>query len=91
MKKFIEANLSGVGQIMLQNNWLTGLLFLVGIFWNSYLMGWGALLGLVSATLSARLLNYKDEDISNGLYGFNGALDCFGCLCIDLCHALYGG
>ena len=59
---------------MLQNNVLTGLLFLAGIFYNSWLMGLGAIAGNIISTISAKFLKYSDEDIKNGLYGFNGTL-----------------
>lgn len=71
---YVKTLLRGVGQVMLQNNTITGLLFLVGIFWNSTLMGVGAVLGLLSSTLAAVLFKYKQDDINNGLYGFNGVL-----------------
>ncbi|MDO8659708.1 MAG: urea transporter [Candidatus Parcubacteria bacterium] len=74
MIDFIKTNLRGMGQVMLQNSALTGLLFLVGIFYNSWIMGVGALIGLIFSTVFAFLLKYNKEDISNGLYGFNGAL-----------------
>lgn len=74
MANYIKTTLRGVGQVMLQNNALTGLLFLVGIFYNSWLMGLGAIAGNIISTTSAKLLKYSDEDIKNGLYGFNGTL-----------------
>ncbi|MDP2944337.1 MAG: urea transporter, partial [bacterium] len=37
MVSYFKIILRGVGQVMLQNNALTGLLFLVGIFYNSWL------------------------------------------------------
>ena len=33
---FIDVCLRGAGQVMFQNNPLTGLFFLVGIFWGAY-------------------------------------------------------
>jgi urea transporter len=59
---------------MLQNNALSGLLFLVGIFCNSWIMGIGALIGVIISTTTAVLFHYAKEDIESGLYGFNGAL-----------------
>lgn len=59
---------------MLQNNAMTGLLFLTGIFYNSWLLGLGALIGVLMSTATAFILNYKKADIYNGLYGFNGIL-----------------
>jgi len=70
----IDTLLRGVGQVMLQNNPITGLLFLVGIFLNSYEDGLTALLGLVVATVAAYLLGADRTLISNGLFGFNGVL-----------------
>lgn len=72
--KFIESILRGVGQVMFQNNCVSGLLFLIGIFYNSWLFGLAAIGGTVISTVSARMLKYSKEDIENGLYGFNGAL-----------------
>lgn len=66
--------LKGIGQIMLQDNVLTGVLFLLGIFINSPMLAWGTLVGTVVSTLTAKVLKYDEQDIQNGLYGFNGAL-----------------
>ena len=74
MRDYIKTILRGVGQVMLQNNALTGLLFLAGIFYNSGLMGLGTIAGNIVSTISAKFLKYPDEDIKNGLYGFNGTL-----------------
>jgi urea transporter len=68
----IDTLLRGVGQVMLQNNPMTGLLFLVGIFLNSHEYGLTALLGLVVATLAAYLLGADQAVIRNDLFGFNG-------------------
>src|SRR5262249_34744598 len=70
----IDALLRGVAQVMLQNNPMTGLLFVVGIFLNSYEYGLTALLGLVVATLAAYLLGADQTLIRDGLFGFNGVL-----------------
>ena len=71
---FIDSVLRGIGQVMLQNNSLTGLLFIAGIFYNSLLAGAAVLLGTVVSTLSAQLLGIPRAHIREGLYGFNGAL-----------------
>ncbi|NCA77090.1 MAG: hypothetical protein EOM90_12225 [Alphaproteobacteria bacterium] len=71
---YITTILRGVGQVMFQNNALTGILFLAGIFYNSWLMGLGAIAGNIASTITAKVLKYSDEDIKNGLYGFNGTL-----------------
>ena len=74
MKTYIKTILRGVGQVMLQNNAFTGLLFLIGIFYNSWIFGIGALVGNIFSTFFAKILKYSKIDIENGLYGFNGTL-----------------
>ena len=59
---------------MLQKSALTGLLLLVGIFCNSWLMGIGSLAGNIAGTFLAVVSGYSKKDIEDGLYGFNGTL-----------------
>jgi urea transporter len=70
----LDALLRGVGQVMFQNNPLTGLLFLVGILVNSPKLLGAGLLGLAASTLAAYLLGADRDLIANGLFGFNGIL-----------------
>jgi urea transporter len=70
----VDALLRGTGQVMFQNNPLTGLLFLVGIFVNSFKFGGTGLLGLAASTLAAYLLGADRALIRAGLFGFNGIL-----------------
>ncbi len=77
--RFIDINLRGAGQVMFQNNPLTGLLFLAGIFWGAYAAGMiqvgiGALVALVVATLMAMAMDVDPKSLRIGLYGFNGIL-----------------
>lgn len=71
---FLNTLLKGVGQIMLQENALTGLLFLAGIFYGSILMGIGAVLAVLAGTLTAKVLRYDKKETEQGLYGFSAAL-----------------
>ena len=64
----------GIGQVMFQNNALSGLFMLIGIFLNSWQMGILAVCGNILSTLTAHFSGYKYDDIKNGLYGFNGTL-----------------
>ena len=64
----------GIGQVMFQNNALSGLFMLIGIFLNSWQMGILAVCGNIISTLTAHFSGYKYDDIKNGLYGFNGTL-----------------
>lgn len=70
----VKVLLRGVSLVMLQSNALTGFLFLIGIFYNSWLMGIGAVLGVVIGTLTASVLKYDRKEIVEGNYGFNAAL-----------------
>lgn len=71
---FATVLLKGVGQIMLQENAMTGLLFLIGIFYGSITMGIAALLAVLCGTVTAILLKYDRSEIDKGLYGFSAAL-----------------
>lgn len=71
---YVKAIIKGVGQVMLQGNIWTGILFIIAIFYDSPLMGIAALIGSTIGTLSARLFGFKQEDIDEGLFGFNGTL-----------------
>lgn len=71
---FVTRVLNGLGQIMLQENPLTGFLFLAGICYGSLVMGAAALLATVCGTATAILLNYDHTKIDKGLYGFSAAL-----------------
>lgn len=71
---FLDTVLRGVGQVMLQDNAYTGFLFVIGIFWNSWLFGVGVLVGTAVSTLTAMLFGMDRAQIRKGLYGFNGAL-----------------
>jgi len=66
--------LKGHSQIMLQENTVTGLLFLVGIFYGSFTMGCATLLATICGTTIAFLLKYNQTEINKGLYGFSAAL-----------------
>ncbi len=77
--RFVDVNLRGVGQVMLQDNPLTGLLFLVAVAWGSVAAGapsifFGGLLGLVAATLTGQWMKVDRATLGAGLCGYNGVL-----------------
>ncbi|MDN3510380.1 MAG: urea transporter [Candidatus Jettenia sp.] len=74
LKNFVEIILRGISQVFLLNNAITGILFLIGIFYNSWMMGTGAIIGVFVGTLTALFLKYYRSDINQGLYGYNGTL-----------------
>lgn len=68
------ATFRGLGQIMLQENALTGLVFLAGIFYGSIEMGAAALLASFVGTVTAYTFRFDEKEIEQGLYGFSAAL-----------------
>ncbi len=70
----IPSTLKGISQIMLQENILTGLFFLAGIFYGSVNMGFAALLAALVGTLTAIVFRFNKANIQSGLYGFSAAL-----------------
>ena len=77
--RFVDLNLRGIGQVMFQNNPLSGLLFFVAIGWGSYAAGMpqvaiGGLVAVVAATLTAQWLRVEAADLAAGLYGYNAYL-----------------
>lgn len=71
---FVDQLLRGIGQVMLQNSPLTGLLFLIGLFAGGWQFGLYALLGTAASTLTARWLGVPATAVGAGLYGYNGTL-----------------
>jgi urea transporter len=75
----VDLNLRGIGQVMFQDNPLSGLFFFVAIGWGSYAAGMpqvaiGGLVALVAATLTAQWLRVDPADLGAGLYGYNAYL-----------------
>ncbi|MGB5812514.1 MAG: urea transporter [Polyangiales bacterium] len=71
---FLEGSGKGVGQVFLQDNYITGALILVGIAINTRIGALMALLGCVLSTGIAMALGYPEANIHAGLYGYNGVL-----------------
>jgi urea transporter len=77
--QFLDMNLRGAGQVIFQNNPLTGLLFIIAVCWGAYaahniVVAVCAVLGLVVSTLTATLLDADRASQRQGLFGFNGFL-----------------
>lgn len=68
------ATFKGIGQIMLQENFITGILFSIGILIGDFWMGVAVILASLVASLLATFLQYPTDDVFEGLYGFNAAL-----------------
>lgn len=77
--RFIDINLRGTGQVMLQDNPLSGALFLIAIAWGSYAAGApqiaiAGVVALVTGTLTAQWVHADRKSLAEGLYGFNAIL-----------------
>ena len=77
--RFVDLNLRGVGQVMFQDNPLSGLLFLAAIAWGAVAAGAiavlvGCVLALLAATLTAMWLRADARSLASGLYGYNAVL-----------------
>lgn len=77
----LKVLLKGVGQVMFQENALSGALMLLGVFLSSWRMGLAAMGGVCASTLTAWVLGYDREAIRRGLYGFNGTLVGIAVIC----------
>ncbi len=71
---FVDWCLRGVGQVVFQNNPLSGLIILLALFFNSWIYGLVCIAGVVAATLMALALQADRGLVRDGLFGFNGAL-----------------
>ncbi|ALO35857.1 hypothetical protein CMT41_14855 [Colwellia sp. MT41] len=73
-KQFYKSFLRSFGQVMLQGNAITGLLFLLGIGLSSPTMLLGSILATISGLAVAKLCRFDLTTMENGLYGFNAVL-----------------
>ncbi|WGE31679.1 urea transporter [Actinobacillus genomosp. 2] len=72
--KLIKTSLTGIGQIFLQENGLSGLIIVIAMFFSHWTLGVSCFLGALLGTLFASFLHYPTEQIKQGLYGFNASL-----------------
>ncbi|WHZ22510.1 MAG: Eukaryotic-type low-affinity urea transporter [Nitrospira sp.] len=66
--------LRGIGQVVFQNNPLSGAIILAALYYNSGIYGTVCLIGALTGTLTALWLKADRTMVENGLFGFNGAL-----------------
>jgi len=86
---FGDFTLRGAGQVMFQNNPVTGLLFLLGITWGAFAehlpqVAIGAWLAVIVSSLTAVVLRLDKVSMRSGLYGYNGVL--VGCAVPTFLH-----
>ena len=66
--------MSGIAQVIVQPCALSGTIILGSIALHSWQMALGAFFGAVIGTISAVCFNFKSDDITLGLYGYNATL-----------------
>lgn len=66
--------LRGIGQVVFQNNPISGAVILGAIFYNSWIYGIVCLFGTTISTMTALLFKADKGMVKSGLFGFNGAL-----------------
>jgi len=71
---FVKAFFKGFGQIMLQGNSWTGVLFIGAIIYDSALMGFAGILANLIGVITAKLMKFDEDHINDGLFGFNATL-----------------
>lgn len=77
--RVVDIVLRGAGQVMFQNNPLSGALFLAALGWGSLAAGAphvaiGGVSALVAASLAAQALRADKALLARGVYGYNGIL-----------------
>jgi len=65
---------SGVGQVMLQDNWLSGAVFCCALLFSSSKAAVGAILASLIGFVIATWLGFSQDKAIMGLYGFNACL-----------------
>lgn len=74
MRYILNDIFRGVGQVMFQNNPFSGALMLAGLAVGSWRAALLAVAGNLVGTLTARLCRCPEQEIRDGLFGFNGTL-----------------
>jgi urea transporter len=77
--RFVDFSLRGAGQVMFQNNPVTGLLIIVAVFVGAFgehlpQVGIGAVAGLIVGTLTAMALHVDQPSLRQGTFGFSPLL-----------------
>ena len=76
--KYLEIFLKNVAQVVFMNNKWSGLCILIGLFIANWKVGLGAAVGSLIALILAPYFNYSEDEMSNGLAGYNSVLTAIG-------------
>lgn len=66
--------LQGISQVFLINSWITGLLFLIGLFLSNKWAGIWAIIASILALTFAIAFKASESSVIDGLYGFSATL-----------------
>lgn len=76
--KYLEIFLKNIAQVVFMNNKWSGLSIFIGLFIANWKVGLGATVGSLIALVLAPYFNYSDDEINNGLAGYNSVLTAIG-------------
>ena len=76
--KYLEIFLKIIAQGVFMNNKWSGLFILIGLFIANWEVGLGAAVGSLIALVLAPYFNYSEDEINNGLAGYNSVLTAIG-------------
>jgi len=68
------AVMRGVGQVLFQGYWFSGVVFIAGLLLHSYKIAVWAIVGSVGGVIVASAFNFPEDSVHQGLYGFNASL-----------------
>ncbi|WP_211746202.1 urea transporter [Paenibacillus sp. Marseille-Q4541] len=71
---WVSGLINGIGQVFFQDQFLSGILVIIGVFWASWRMGFYTIIGSAVALLTAYGLGAEVTLLNLGLYGFNAVL-----------------
>lgn len=72
--EFVKHIFQGVSQVFLINNWITGVLFVIGLLISNKWAGIWALIGSTISLSLAIMFETAETSINDGLYGFSATL-----------------
>ncbi|AUJ52017.1 urea transporter [Staphylococcus hominis subsp. hominis] len=76
--KYVEIFLKNIAQVVFMNNKWSGLCILIGLFIANWKVGLGAAVGSLIALVLAPYFNYSEDEIHDGLAGYNSVLTAIG-------------
>lgn len=72
--EIVKYSLQGISQVFLINSWITGLIFLIGLFISNKWAGIWAFIASAIALTFAIIFKTSEASVSDGLYGFSATL-----------------